>query len=448
MTGGGDDTDQPLLRHATPGTTPTTASGAKTVTATNGAGLTSTDTFTVTPDTTAPSGQTVDLSGGPWYTSLSVPLTLDWGSDAGSGLDALEPGRRARRGDPHRRHLRHLRRPGRPVTLVGGADTTVTSGNCYRYRVQRLRQRRQHQRELLERAPTPRSTPARRRVAVTAPTAVTGAGNQYYDSGTDDALVPADRLRLVHAQRDRDATPSPASTTSPSPTSPASPAGRGSTGGNDTTSPYASPDRLQLDRRARPRSARRRSPPPTAPACTAADTLTISADSTAPDRPDASHLTGGPWYTSLSVAAHARQRQRRRLRPRHRRAASSSAPRRRSPTAPAARFGSWTPVTLVGGADTTVTERQLLPLPLHDLRPRRQRSAPSSDERERQGRHDRAERARPDAERVLRRSPTSPARPSTTTPRARTPASFTVDATSTDAQSGIAEAHTSRPSPG
>src|SRR5207302_2664655 len=34
-----------------------TAGGAKTVTVTNGAGLTSADIFTVTPDTTAPSGE-------------------------------------------------------------------------------------------------------------------------------------------------------------------------------------------------------------------------------------------------------------------------------------------------------------------------------------------------------------------------------------------------------
>src|SRR5205085_5177850 len=51
------------------------AGGAKTVTSTNGAGLTGSSTFTVTPDTTAPSGVSVSLDGGPYYTSLSVPLT-------------------------------------------------------------------------------------------------------------------------------------------------------------------------------------------------------------------------------------------------------------------------------------------------------------------------------------------------------------------------------------
>src|SRR5204862_1604570 len=64
------------------------ASGAKTVTVTNGAGATSTSTFTVTPDTAAPTGESAALSGGPYYTSLSVPLTLNNGSDATSGVDS------------------------------------------------------------------------------------------------------------------------------------------------------------------------------------------------------------------------------------------------------------------------------------------------------------------------------------------------------------------------
>ena len=38
--------------------------------------------------------------------------------------------------------------------------------------------------------------------------------------------------------------------------------------------------------------------------------------------------------------------------------------------------GTWTPVTLSGGADTTVLSNQLLPLPLHDLRQRRQPVGP------------------------------------------------------------------------
>src|SRR5439155_11226987 len=49
-----------------------TASGAKTVTVTNGAGATNTAAYTVTPDTASPTGQTISLTGGPWYTTASV----------------------------------------------------------------------------------------------------------------------------------------------------------------------------------------------------------------------------------------------------------------------------------------------------------------------------------------------------------------------------------------
>src|SRR5581483_4084991 len=87
MTGGGDDTTSPYQGSYSWDNT-TTASGSKTVTVTNNAGSTATATFTVTNDATAPTGQSAALSGGPWYTTLSVPLTLDFGSDAGAGLDA------------------------------------------------------------------------------------------------------------------------------------------------------------------------------------------------------------------------------------------------------------------------------------------------------------------------------------------------------------------------
>ena len=98
----------------------------------NGAGVTSATSFTLTPDSTAPTGQTVSLSGGPWYATLSVPLTLGSGSDSDSGVNptsgivlraqaTLSSGTCGAFGAYSQ------------VTLVGGADTSVTSGNCYRY---------------------------------------------------------------------------------------------------------------------------------------------------------------------------------------------------------------------------------------------------------------------------------------------------------------------------
>src|SRR5262249_38300702 len=104
----------------------------KTITAYDNAGNTSTATLTLTPDSTAPNGQTIALSGGPYYTSLSVPLTLGNGSDAGAGLDTasgvvqrasatLSAGNCGSFGSYS------------TITLSGGADTSVLAGNCYRY---------------------------------------------------------------------------------------------------------------------------------------------------------------------------------------------------------------------------------------------------------------------------------------------------------------------------
>src|SRR5204862_4824337 len=88
---------------------------------------------TVTPDTAAPSGQTVALSGGPWYGTLAVTLALANGTDAGSGVDAAS-------GVVQRAEatLASGTCGGfgsfATVTLAGSTDTTVQSGKCYRYR--------------------------------------------------------------------------------------------------------------------------------------------------------------------------------------------------------------------------------------------------------------------------------------------------------------------------
>jgi hypothetical protein len=130
MSGGGDVTTTPYTATYN-WTASATASGSQTVTATSNAGGASTSAFTVTPDTTAPSGQTAAIVGGPWFTSTSVGIATTNGSDAGSGLatgTAL------------------LERAS--ATLANGTcgsfgayagsftspDTTVVSGRCYRYR--------------------------------------------------------------------------------------------------------------------------------------------------------------------------------------------------------------------------------------------------------------------------------------------------------------------------
>src|SRR5207253_9430554 len=129
MTGGGDDTTSPY-QGAYSWTATTSASGAQTVTAYAGSGLTATSSFTVTPDSTAPSGQTVALSGGPYFSTLSVPLTLANGTDGGAGVDAtsgvVERDSATLSGGTCGTYSGSWTQ----VALVGGADTTVLSGNC------------------------------------------------------------------------------------------------------------------------------------------------------------------------------------------------------------------------------------------------------------------------------------------------------------------------------
>ncbi|MDX6448958.1 MAG: hypothetical protein QOD08_1421, partial [Gaiellaceae bacterium] len=102
--------------------------------AVNGAGVSGADTsFTVTIDSSAPTGMSASVAGG-YAVATSIPVTLANGSDTGSGLDVssavLERDEAPLSGgacDPF---------PGSwtTVTLSGGNDATVQNGKCYRYR--------------------------------------------------------------------------------------------------------------------------------------------------------------------------------------------------------------------------------------------------------------------------------------------------------------------------
>ena len=186
MTGGGDDTSSPYSTTYT-WTSSTSASGTQTVTAMNGAGGTATATFTVTKDSTAPTGQTVALTGGPWYTALSIPLTIGWGSDAGSGLDSSTQTVERDSAALSNGSCGTFSGSWTPVTLVGGADITVQSGTCYRYRV--------HVSDNVGNTSANSTASADARVDTTAPTApglsysatsnVYASGNTlYYRAGT------------------------------------------------------------------------------------------------------------------------------------------------------------------------------------------------------------------------------------------------------------------------
>ncbi len=131
MTGGGDDMTSPY-QGIYDWTAGSSASGAHTVTVLNNAGLTSQATFTLTPDTVPPTGQDASVTGG-YYTSLSVPVTLQDGTDALSGVDPAS-GIVERESGTLSNGSCAWSGTWAPVTLSGGADTTVASNNCYRYR--------------------------------------------------------------------------------------------------------------------------------------------------------------------------------------------------------------------------------------------------------------------------------------------------------------------------
>src|SRR5262249_32198417 len=103
------------------------------INATSGAGLPASDLISIVGDSTGPTGQSAALAGGPWYSTDSVPLTLSIGHDSQSGVDPAS-GVVERSSAPLTGATCGSFGSWSTVTLTGGADTTVQSGNCYRYR--------------------------------------------------------------------------------------------------------------------------------------------------------------------------------------------------------------------------------------------------------------------------------------------------------------------------
>src|SRR5207248_10330047 len=112
-------------------TASTTDSASHNVTSTNGAGATSSAAFTLTPDSTAPSGQAITLTGSTApYSNGSVTFTLGDGSDSGSGLDTS---------------TRTVTRESAPLSgdscgtfsadsgTFTSPDSSVSGNHCYRY---------------------------------------------------------------------------------------------------------------------------------------------------------------------------------------------------------------------------------------------------------------------------------------------------------------------------
>jgi chitobiase/beta-hexosaminidase-like protein len=306
MMGGGTDTTSPYQANYS-WTSSSTASGPFDVTVhdSDPSSLTAVSAFTVMPDTTAPTGQAVALTGGPNYTTLSVPLSLTTPApgplvDAGAGLDpasgelwraaaTLSGGTCGTFGAP-------VKIQGPAVLPAAFADTTVSSSNCYQY-TYKISDFVGNQSTSSASAVAKVSTVGPT-VTDTAPTEVSGANDQYWSSVSDTLFFrPAATGSFTLNANASDSSSGISQVAFPD-VSPVT-GWAGSTGGVDSTSPYASPATYTWTAGA------------TAPGAshvvatngtglTAFDTITISADSAAPTG-QAVALSGGPWYTS-SVA--------------------------------------------------------------------------------------------------------------------------------------------------
>ena len=107
------------------------ASGAKTVSSYNGAGLHTDKQFTVTVDTTAPSGGSVSYGNG-YNTTGSVPVSFTAAIDSGSGIASNQLQRQlgALSGGTC-----DFTTSSPPWTNVSAGNDTVASGKCVRYRL-------------------------------------------------------------------------------------------------------------------------------------------------------------------------------------------------------------------------------------------------------------------------------------------------------------------------
>jgi chitobiase/beta-hexosaminidase-like protein len=142
--GGGDDTSSPYSSGTYNWTGAVAASGAQTVTASNNANLTNNQTFTLTPDTTNPTGGalttngTTATSGGSTSTTSDPTYAINTRtnySDSGSGLasstltvqsETLTSNSTcgaAGSGGPYTS----------PTTISGTSNPAITVGYCYRY---------------------------------------------------------------------------------------------------------------------------------------------------------------------------------------------------------------------------------------------------------------------------------------------------------------------------
>ena len=200
--------------------------------------------------------------------------------------------------------MRPGRSPGTPARASApdagtftSPDTAVSAGHCYRYsftiadKVGNVSSAATTTAKVDNGAPT---------VSVGTPTALTGAGNQYYDAGTKTLFFRS----TGSGSFDLNATASDSDTAIDAvdfPTISSLSGWSGSTGGADTTSPYSSPTEYSWSSGAAEPGARTVSATDKA-ANSSSDTITIADDTSAPTGQSIT-LTGAlaPYYGSNSV---------------------------------------------------------------------------------------------------------------------------------------------------
>ena len=234
---GGTDTTSPYSSPADYAwTAGATQLGSTTITATNGAGLSAADSLTISADSTAPTGQSASLSAGPWYTTPSVAITLDNGTDSESGIDTPS-GLVERSSATLTGGTCGSFGSWSPVTLSGGADTTVTSGNCYRYRYT-ISDNVGNQSSASSASANAKIDTSAPTVANAAPTELTGTAAQYYDTASETLYFRPDGTgSFTLAATASDAQSDIAHVAFPNLTGVS---GWNGTGDTDTTSPYES----------------------------------------------------------------------------------------------------------------------------------------------------------------------------------------------------------------
>src|SRR6201999_3003002 len=115
----------------------TSAAGTQSgsITATNGAGVTSSGTtFTARADATAPTGGALTVNGGSAYLTSGTTLTIDTRTDYTETQSATESGLASstltiEEGDLNGNSCSNY---GVPSTVTGTTSQTVASGHCYR----------------------------------------------------------------------------------------------------------------------------------------------------------------------------------------------------------------------------------------------------------------------------------------------------------------------------